>query len=696
MSKTQDSASRPSNLWALALQLAAIPVYVFAASALSKWKFVVPAALKKQTPLDQSQLIFICGVFLIWHALAIILARRFFGPRPFSTLRRGAIELIFSLVATSFSSSALFLLTDLPFSANFYAWIYLLETGSIILTTLILASVDRTEGKQALLGELGQVAKLILKPWVWLACVLILLPGILALLYKAEPDFANAVNLTRATLSSGGSTSLGLQTAIKDIDQPISAQFHPEDEGQMFWLSRPGRLMISNMSPWSQDVLVDISDDVGLLEGEMGAFTFALHPEFGQPGSSNRGYVYIWYTHWNNGEQRNRLARFDISQQSLEERQATKTVLMDYPRKNSQMHNGGTLLFGKDGFLYLSVGDAVDFGLTQVLDKQLASGILRIDVDQKGGEISAPIERRGEGAVTQNYFIPKDNPWFNHPTALQEYWAIGFRNPFRMSMDSETGDIWLGDVGWDGFEEINRVQAGDNGQWPYMEGIQRTRLEKPKEIPGREISPIHFYAQTALKRAVIGGFIYHGHKFPQLTGKYVFADNNAGLILAFDPQDPSKEAEVLTRAGQFAQYGITSLFSDQAGNIYLTVLGGKEKPSGHLLQLASQTESTGGQEEVAQQQEAKNIDEQYATFCSRCHGEDGKGSPELGEQLVPRPDFTSADWQAKVTDEHLHKVIAEGGASQGLSEQMPAWGTVFSAAEVDQLVSKVRKFAEPK
>lgn len=690
MTKMQDPISSRSTLWILALQLLAIPAYVFAASALSQWQFIVPAALKKQTPLNSHQLVFICLVFLVWHLIAYLISRKACGPHPFASIRRGLIELVFSLIATSFSSSTLFLLTDLPFSANYYAWIYVLETGCYLLVTLTARSAFRAKDGSSFVQELGGALRLIINPLLWIAFVLILTPGILALLYKANPDFANQVNLTRATLSSGGNTALNLESAITGLDQPIFAKFHDTDANKLYWLSRPGRLSLATINPWKNEVLVDLTEDVNSIDGEMGAFSFALHPDFGQSQSEHKGHVYIWYSHWNTGAQRNRLARFDISLNTLEERQASKQILLDYPRKNSKMHNGGTLLFGVDGFLYLSIGDAVDINLAQTLDKQLASGIIRIDVNQTGGDVSAPIERRGEDAIAQNYFIPKDNPWFAHPTALQEFWAIGFRNPFRMSFDEKTGDLWLGDVGWDGFEELNRVQRGDNGQWPYMEGVEPTSLEKPPVIAGREIKPIYHYAQTALKRAVIGGLMYYGNKFPELKGKYVFADNNAGLIMLFDPAAPEEEAKVITRAGQFAQYGITSLLTDRSGEIYITVLGSKDEPNGQLLRLIHQGANSAAQNLKPSQE--KDIDEQYEIFCSRCHGSDGKGNPEVGEQLVERPDFTSAEWQANVSDEHIHKVIALGGVSEGLSEQMPAWGSVFSEAEIDRFVKKIRAF----
>ena len=247
---------------------------------------------------------------------------------------------------------------------------------------------------------------------------------------------------------------------------------------------------------------------------------------------------------------------------------------MNLKRVENKLHNGGTLFFGLEGFLYLSIGDFNMPYNSQRIDKMLLSGILRIDVDELGGDVSAPIKRQPEDGVTQNYFVPKNNPWFGTETALEEFWAIGFRNPFRMSLDPLTGDIWLGDVGKDRFEEHDRVRIGDNGQWNYMEGPAPTDIEKPENLIGNEIPPIYYYAQTALARAAVGGLVYRGAKYEALQGFYIFADNQAGTVYMLDPETPQSSAKVIAVSNQFGQLGITSVLSDAGGDIYLTRCSG--------------------------------------------------------------------------------------------------------------------------
>jgi putative heme-binding domain-containing protein len=186
-------------------------------------------------------------------------------------------------------------------------------------------------------------------------------------------------------------------------------------------------------------------------------------------------------------------------------------------------HNGCTLAFGPDGFLYISTGDAANpdppdfpFRTGQDISDLLAS-VLRIDVDHADG--------------TNAYASPADNPFIRTPGARPEVWAYGFRNPFRMSFDDATGDLWVGDVGWEQYEMIYRVRRGGNYGWSIVEGPNtavRTDV-RPGPTP---ILPPMVALTHADAASITGGHVYHGRRLPQLQGAYLYGDWETGKFWA--------------------------------------------------------------------------------------------------------------------------------------------------------------------
>lgn len=175
-------------------------------------------------------------------------------------------------------------------------------------------------------------------------------------------------------------------------------------------------------------------------------------------------------------------------------------------------HNGGDLHFGHDGMLYISTGDATNPNPPDELNtgqdiSDLLSSILRIDVDHKD-----------QG---KNYAIPKDNPFVSMKEARGEVWAYGFRNPWRMSFDSKTGELFVGDVGWELWEMVHRVEKGGNYGWSAMEGPQPIKPEKVGPTPIRRAL---LDLSHSIACSVTGGFVYRGKKFPELYGAYIFGD----------------------------------------------------------------------------------------------------------------------------------------------------------------------------
>jgi len=599
-------------------------------------------------------------------------------------------KLMLALIATGIASSTRFLVTVAPFSPNYYAWVYVLVTlafGADVVVSLVGHRKSAPEPSRRTLLFAG---KALITPWTAAAVAVPLGVGGLASLYKQNRHFANVVNAARVRFSvtTGDAWTLAPAFPGKLFEQPIDLYLPPGSDQRFYVLTRPGRLLRYTKQPWQKELLLDISKEVRSVEMEFGALSFALHPEFGREGSANQGVVYVWYTHVDGQEQRNRLSRFDVSLPSLEARNASRLLLMDIGRPPSGMHNGGTLRFGKEGFLFLSIGDYLGNAM-QTLDRTLCCGIFRIDVDQRGGDVSAPIKKHPEDAITQNYFVPKDNPWFGRANTLEEYWAHGFRNPFRMWVDPLTEEIWLGDVGKDSWEEQNRVKKGDNGQWNYREGPGPGERGKPSKVIGTELEPIHAYRQSSMLRATIGGLVYRGDLHPSLQGLYLFADNNASTLFALAPERPEVEPRILARGNQFGQTGITAITTDRAGDIYLTVLGTKERESGEILKLV-RSDGAPPSEPAKPAAGQDGVRAKFEMVCSRCHGSDGRGAKSASVGLTPRPDFTSSEWQQRTSDERIKKVVLEGGAAVGLSTETPGWKGFLTPEEMDPLVEYLR------
>jgi mono/diheme cytochrome c family protein len=265
-------------------------------------------------------------------------------------------------------------------------------------------------------------------------------------------------------------------------------------------------------------------------------------------------------------------------------------------------------------------------------------------------------------------------------------------------MDAKTGEIWVGDVGWDHFEEINRINKGDNAQWPYLEALARTTFPVPDKIVGKETPPVYYYAQTALFRAVLGGVLYRDAKFPEFYGKLIFADNNASVLFVLDPAQSPPQRVDLAGSRQLGQQGMTSIVTSPAGEIYVTVLGTKDRNSGEVLRLVrSQKQQVAVVSSSTPEKAAESVRIKYDAYCSRCHGTDGRGMPELdvGLAMHKRPDFSSAKWQQNANDQRIRDMVTKGGLEMNASRDMPAWAGLFNDMEMDALIKKLRALHKP-
>ncbi|MDB6124647.1 MAG: Immunoglobulin I-set domain protein [Pedosphaera sp.] len=344
-------------------------------------------------------------------------------------------------------------------------------------------------------------------------------------------------------------------------------------------------------------------DDCGLVG-------LAFHPEFGQPTSTNRGYFYVYYQYTpspiNPSPNRpsptiptfNRLSRFTVPDGSLIADPNSEQVLINQFDRNI-WHNGCGLFFGTDGFLYLSNGDEGggddQYANSQKINKGLFSGVLRIDVNKDPAK-SHPIRRQPlsgsappagwPATYSANYYIPNDNPFVNtNGSVLEEFFAIGFRNPYRVTFDAPTGRIWAGDVGDSAREEVDMVIKGGNYQWNYGEGFSSGSGSKPTPIIGTEVPPIYDYPHADGNACIIGGYVYRGSQHAaSLTGKYIFGDNASGRIwsLTYDGTNPPVVTFLCNMPPGSNYEGLSSFGVDQNNEVYLCQMGA----AGQILKLA--------------------------------------------------------------------------------------------------------------
>jgi len=411
--------------------------------------------------------------------------------------------------------------------------------------------------------------------------------------------FLNGVMPPQAQSASGWQTAVAFPHLT--FDDPISITPEPRSS-RIYVCGREGPIYFftNDQATTTKTLFLDLTlqtqgnDDCGVLG-------FAFHPQYGVPGSPNRGYVYIWYQYSpspnanpaENTLSYNRLSRFTVPDGSLTADPKSEVVLINQFDRDL-WHNGGGLLFGPDGYLYLSLGDEGSdnnvLGDAQRIDLGLFSGVIRIDVDMNPAT-SHPIRRQPQSAGTPptgwpgtysgNYYIPNDNPWQNtNGAVLEEFYAIGFRSPHRMTLDPPTGNIWLTDVGQNTVEEVDLIQKGGNYQWAYMEGNIPGYNPKPTPLIGVDKPPIYTYVHANGDSCIIGGYVYHGVvNAAYLSGDYIFADFESGRIwsMSYDGADAPQVNYLCSLPGA----NITSFGLDQNGELYF----GQLTQGSHLYQL---------------------------------------------------------------------------------------------------------------
>jgi glucose/arabinose dehydrogenase len=365
-------------------------------------------------------------------------------------------------------------------------------------------------------------------------------------LYDARAGYDSAVQ--SCTPVSG--TNIMFQPVITGLTRPVYVTAAPGDP-RLFVLEQGGRIKIFENGSLVTTPFLDISGSIsGGSTGERGLLGLAFHPQY-----ASNGRFFINYTASSPlGD--TVIAEYAVSgNPNVANTSETRLLVVGQDFSN---HNGGMIEFGPDGYLWIGMGDGGSGGdpneraedVTQLLGK-----MLRIDIN-----------------TGNPYGIPADNPLVGM-TGRDEIWAVGLRNPWRWSFDSQTNDLYIGDVGQGNREEVNVVAstaANVNYGWDHREG---TACHEPSSgCPTAGLTdPLHDYSHSAGRCSITGGYVYRGSCFPGIDGYYFFADYCSGDIWS-----TQLNGGTLTTPALITDSGgsVVSFGQDAFGEVYVVALGG--------------------------------------------------------------------------------------------------------------------------
>jgi glucose/arabinose dehydrogenase len=342
--------------------------------------------------------------------------------------------------------------------------------------------------------------------------------------------------------------SVRLQPAWTGLRQPTDVVAANDGSNRLFVTEKSGRIRVIDGSGVLSTPFLDITSLVGSGGSEQGLLGLAFSPRY-----ADNGRFFVNYTDVRGDSV---VARYQVSDDPnvADAASAHQILFVEQPAAN---HNGGNLVFGPDGYLYIGFGDGGGggdtYGNSQRGDVLLAK-MLRLDVDNG-----------------DPYAIPPDNPFVNTPGMRPEIWAWGLRNPWRYSFDRLTGDLYIADVGQNAYEEVDFQPAGQGGQnygWNIMEGFHCFRgpncEQRGLTLPVAEYD----HGQGC---SVTGGSVYRGAQQPALEGVYLYADYCSGRYWgAWRTEDGAWHTQVVANT----QTHPSSFGEDESGELYVADLDG--------------------------------------------------------------------------------------------------------------------------
>lgn len=364
----------------------------------------------------------------------------------------------------------------------------------------------------------------------------------------AEPSSATVSKLPDANLFTW-------KAVVSGLTRPVDIQSAGDGSGRLFIIEQDGRIRVAQKGQLLAQPFLDLTGQVARDGNEQGLLGLAFAPDYAQSGR--------FYVNYTDRRGNTVVARYRVSgdDPNRADPASAETLLgVDQPYKN---HNGGGMVFGPDGYLYIGLGDGGaggdPHGNGQSLDTLLGK-LLRISVNQDSG-----------------YSIPRDNPFANGG-GRQEIWAYGLRNPWRFTFDHLTGDLYIADVGQDTWEEIdfqvNGAPGGQNYGWNYREGRHAFKGEPPAGL--QLVDPVAEYKHGE-GCSVTGGEVYRGGQLAELVGVYLYGDYCNGRVWGLLHQaDGSWQNGLLFETG----FNVSAFGLDETGEIYLA-----DMKSGQIFQL---------------------------------------------------------------------------------------------------------------
>jgi glucose/arabinose dehydrogenase len=377
---------------------------------------------------------------------------------------------------------------------------------------------------------------------------LVVAAGALAVACGGSGSSAGAQDIAASNNADAAANGVKL-VRVATFSSPTYLAGAPGDTHRLFVLEKAGRIMLVVNGHKRARPFLDITHLVQSSSTEQGLLGLAFPPDYEQTGR-----FYVAYTIASNDV---RIAQYSRSNANPNlASPASARIVLTVPHRFSN-HNGGQLAFGPDGDLYIGIGDGGSEGdpdhlgqNTSVLDGK----ILRISPRATGG-----------------YSIPADNPFVGSPGKRAEIWAYGLRNPWRFSFDRRTGDLAIGDVGQDKYEEIDfaprGTSKGANYGWSTFEGRSRYRSGNAPSA----VFPVLVAPHSAGYCAIIGGYVVRDHSLPSLYGRYLFGDDCKSQI---DSVKLSRGRARGNRPTGLSVNAMSSFGEDAAGHVYAVSLAG--------------------------------------------------------------------------------------------------------------------------
>jgi glucose/arabinose dehydrogenase len=368
---------------------------------------------------------------------------------------------------------------------------------------------------------------------------------------------------------------ISLQFVDDGLERPVHITHAGDNSGNLFVVEQAGRIRILENGKLGSTFL-NISDRVLSPSsgggGEEGLLSVAFPPGYGP----NKPYFYVYYT---NRDSDNQISRFHLGANPNQADPGSEELILYLDHPGHSNHNGGQLLFGPDGYLYIGTGDGGGSGDPDENAQNPASllgKLLRIAVEPEDNQplpgnqlvfLPRVLYKSTGTPQPRAYNIPPDNPFINTPGFRGEIWALGLRNPWRFSFDRQLGDLYLGDVGQNAWEEIDfqpgDSSGGENYGWNILEGLA-CYLTSNCDDSGMT-APVQVYSHGSSNCSVTGGSVYRGSSEPGLQGIYFFADYCSGQIWGLVNENSVWSGKDLLNT----DFNISTFGENQAGELYL-------------------------------------------------------------------------------------------------------------------------------